>query len=171
MAFLALGYVLPMFGRGRRLRDLPYLKIFLIAFVWAGMTIGLPYLELKNSTTDAAFWQLFIERTCFIFALCIPFDIRDVDSDSRANVKTIPLSIGGGKAKIVGILALATCVSMVLLLKNNAIYTESQCFKLIIVYFLTLFILIKTNKQRHDFFFYGVVDGLILIQSLVIFFG
>jgi 4-hydroxybenzoate polyprenyltransferase len=171
MAFLALGYVLPILGRGRRLRDLAYLKIFLIALVWAGMTIGLPFLELKNATNNTAFWQLFIERACFIFALCIPFDIRDMAWDARTNVKTIPLSIGVKNAKIMGISALIIAVLMVLCLKSNAMYSESLSFKLIVVYFLTAFILVKTDEKRTDYFFYGVVDGLILAQSLVIIFG
>ncbi len=171
MAFLALGYVLPILGRGRRLRDLAHLKIFLIATVWAGMTVGLPYLELKNSTTNTAFWQLFIERACFIFALCIAFDIRDMDWDARANVKTIPLSMGVKNAKIVGILAIITSILMVLCLKNNAIYSESLSVKLVVVYLMALLILIKTDKSRSDYFFYGVVDGLILVLSLVIIFG
>jgi 4-hydroxybenzoate polyprenyltransferase len=171
MAILSLGYVLPILGNGRRLRDLAHLKIFLIALVWAGITIGLPYFELKNSTSNAAFWLLFTERACFIFALCIPFDIRDMEWDEQTNVKTIPLSMGVKKAKIVGVLALFISISMVLCLKNNAMYSASLSLKLIVVYLISAIILIKTNKERNDYFFYGVVDGLILIQSLVIILG
>jgi 4-hydroxybenzoate polyprenyltransferase len=171
MAFLSLGYVLPILGNGRRLRDLGHLKIFLIALVWAAITIGLPYLELKNSTTNTAFWLLFMERACFIFALCIPFDIRDMEWDEQTNVRTIPLSIGVKKAKIIGILALVIAVFMVLLLKNATIYSEILGYKLVILYSLTAFILVKTRQNRTDYFFYGVVDGLIFIQSLVIIFG
>ena len=136
MAIISLAYVLPIFGRGRRLRDFGHLKIFIIALVWAAMTVGLPHLDLKNSTSNTAFWQLFVERACFIFALCLSFDIRDMDWDARTNIKTIPLSIGVQKAKIVGILALFIAILMVILLKNESMYSESVSLKLIAVYLL-----------------------------------
>jgi 4-hydroxybenzoate polyprenyltransferase len=171
LAFLSFGYILPIFGGGRRLRDLAYLKIFLIAAVWAATTIGFPYFELKNSTTDAALWQLLIERSCFIFTLCIPFDIRDMAWDEQTNVRTIPLKIGAKNAKIVGVLALFIAILMLFLLKNAAIYSETQSLALAVLYSISAFILIKTHEKRSDYFFYGVVDGLILAQSLVIILG
>lgn len=168
MAFLSLGYVLPILGNGRRLRDLAYLKIFLIAIVWAAITVVLPLLDLKISTSNTFVLQLFLERACFIFALCIPFDIRDMDWDIKTNVKTIPLSIGVKNAKIMGIIALIIAISMVLILKNKAIYNEIIGIKLIIVYLISILILLKTNKNRNDYFFYGLIDGMILIQSWAI---
>ena len=167
MAFLSLGYVLPILGNGRRLRDIPYLKIFLIAIVWSIITVGLPFLELNNNISTLLFLRLFMGRSCFIFALCIPFDIRDMDWDSRTNVKTIPLSIGVEKAKILAIIALIVSLSMHYL-GNDKIRTHpAYNFKLIVVYTITAFIILKTHKNRSDYFFYGGVDGMILLQSLL----
>jgi hypothetical protein len=171
MAFLSLGYVLPILGNGRRLRDLAYLKIFLIALVWAAMTVGLPYLEVKNSIAISSFWLLFIERTCFIFALCIPFDIRDMDWDDQTNVKTIPLSMGVKNAKILGIFALIVAIVLVFILKNAEIYTSFQSYTQSFVYLMSIFLLYLTNKKRSDYFFYGLIDGMIFIQSLLLFWG
>lgn len=171
MAFLSLGYVLPILGNGRRLRDLAYLKIFLIAIVWAAITVVFPLLDLNIPMRNTFVSQLFIERACFIFALCIPFDIRDMDWDIKTNVKTIPLSIGVKNAKIMGISALIIAILMVLFLKSKAIYSEIICIKSIIIYLISILILIKTNKTYNDYFFYGLVDGMILIQSLIIIFN
>ncbi len=168
MAILSLGYVLPILGKGRRLRDLAYFKIFLIALVWAVITVLLPYLDRNKSFSNVSIWLLFIERVCFIFALCIPFDIRDIDWDAQTNVKTIPLSIGAKKSKILGIFALIIAISMVVFLKNATFYSDYLSLKLSIIYALTALILLKTHKNRPDFFFYGLVDGMIILQSLVI---
>jgi 4-hydroxybenzoate polyprenyltransferase len=168
LAALSLGYVLPILGNGRRLRDIAHLKIFVIALVWAATTIALPFLDLKNATSNICFWLLFIERTCFIFALCISFDIRDMDLDSQTNVKTIPLSMGAENAKICAISALIVALILVLLLRNNAMYNSALSLKLAIIYLLAGFLILKTHKNRTDYFFYGLIDGLILIQSLVI---
>ena len=167
MAFLSLGYVLPILGNRQRLRDIPYLKIFLIAIVWSVITVGLPFLELNNNTSTSQLLRLCVERSCFIFALCMPFDIRDMDWDSRTNVKTIPLSIGVEKAKILAILALIVSIFMHYL-GNDTIRTHPiHDFKIIIVYTITTFVILKTHKNRSDYFFYVGVDGLILLQSLL----
>ena len=169
MAILSLGYVLPILGKGRRLRDIGLLKIFLIAFVWAIITVVLPFLQIHHpSKNDLCLSLLCIERMCFIFALCIPFDIRDMDWDSRTNVKTIPLSIGSEKAKTVGYIALIISLSMSYLLMNLTNYSEMQFLGSAIIYLLTALMLSKTHKNRSDYFFYGGVDGLILGQSLTI---
>jgi 4-hydroxybenzoate polyprenyltransferase len=167
-AILSLSYVLPILGKGRRLRDLSYLKIFLIALVWSFTTVLLPYLDRNKPLSNIYIWQLFIERACFIFALCLPFDIRDIDWDSQTNVKTIPLSIGAKKSKIVGIFALIIACLMVILLKNATFYSDYLSLKLSVIYAITALILLKTHKNRPDYFFYGLVDGMIILQSLVI---
>jgi 4-hydroxybenzoate polyprenyltransferase len=168
MAILSLSYVLPILGKGRRLRDLSYLKIYLIALVWAFITVLLPYLDRNKSLSNINIWELFIERTCFIFALCLPFDIRDMDWDSQTNVKTIPLSIGEQKSKTMGIFALIIACLMVILLKRTSFYTDVLCLKLWVIYALSAIILLKTHKNRPDSFFYGLVDGMIILQSLAI---
>lgn len=170
--FLSLGYVLPILGNGRRLRDIPYLKIVLIAVVWSIITIGLPFLELSNNNNDTfRFLYLFAERSCFIFALCIPFDIRDMDWDSQTKVKTIPLTIGVRKAKILAIIvliiALTLSLSMSYLTKNKNINWVVQDFKSIVVYTITAYLVLKTHKNRSDYFFYGGIDGMILLKSIL----
>lgn len=169
MSILSLGYVLPILGKGRRLRDVGLLKIFLIAFVWSVVTVILPFLEINNHSKNGFLLSLMcLERMSFIFSLCISFDIRDMDWDSRTNVRTIPLSIGVEKAKIIGYVALIISLSTAYLLMNKGNYSKIQFLELVIVYLLTAFMLFKTDKNRSDYFFYGLVDGMILGQSLVI---
>jgi 4-hydroxybenzoate polyprenyltransferase len=168
MSFLSLGYVLPILNKKRRLRDVAYLKIFLIAFVWAVITVLLPIINSINSTNNHCIWQLFLERCCFIFALCIPFDIRDMTWDLKTNVKTIPLSIGVKNAKICAILTLTIAILMVLMLYKATIYTQLISLELIIMYLATALIIVKTKDNRSDYFFYGLIDGMILMHSLII---
>ena len=166
---LSLGYVLPILRKGRRLRDVGLLKIFLIVFVWAVVTVFLPFLEINKAPKSAVFLSLMcLERMCFIFALCIPFDIRDMDWDSRTNLKTIPLSIGTKKAKITGYFALILSISISYLLMNHNLYSKMQFLGLANVYSSTVFIISKAHKNQDDYFFYGGVDGMILAQSLAI---
>ncbi|MEO1714584.1 MAG: hypothetical protein AAFU60_14730, partial [Bacteroidota bacterium] len=89
---LSLGYVLPILAGGKRLRDLHYLKIFLVAGVWSWLTVIVPAWELGLGANIPA-WVLFFERSLFVFSITIPFDIRDLQVDQHTQVQTIPARI------------------------------------------------------------------------------
>ena len=86
------------------LREFPYLKIFLIGVSWGVVTVVLP---LINTSVNLDFSILIemVVRTLFVVAITIPFDVRDMYSDSP-NMKTIPQEIGASKAKILAYLLL-----------------------------------------------------------------
>ena len=80
LAIIVFMYSLPLFywkGRWWRLRELPSIKIFLITLTWSIVSVVLLVEEHQIEwTTDV--WLLFAHRLCFVFAITIPFDIRDL---------------------------------------------------------------------------------------------
>ncbi len=166
-AFFSLAYVLPVF-RGKRLRDLPFVKIFTIAFVWAFVTVILPVQEYGN-ILDSYVKLMFLERVLFVFSLTIPFDIRDIDVDIQTNVKTIPLSIGVQKAKYLGILALIGCVFIVFVLNMQGVYSFKNTIALLLTYIISILVVGFTRKSRSDYYYYGLTDGMMLLQGLFFF--
>lgn len=78
------------------LRDVPGLKMFLIAITWSYVTALVPAALYSAVGVDTVFEC--IMRTLLIVALVIPFDIRDVDYDD-AQMKTIPQVLGAGQAQ------------------------------------------------------------------------
>lgn len=166
-ALLSLAYVLPVF-RGKRLRDLPFVKIFTIAPVWAFVTVILPVQEYGN-ILDSHVKLMFLERALFVFALTIPFDIRDIDVDIQTNVKTIPLSIGVQKAQYLAILALVSCIFIVFSLNNQDVYSFKNTIALLLTYIVSILVVGFTRKDRNDYYFYGLTDGMMLLQSLFFF--
>lgn len=94
IALLTLFYSIPVFGNKKsifRLREIPYLKIFLIAFVWASSTILLPIIQSNTIFNKVHVITMLAERFFFVFAITIPFDIRDIEVDKQAGLKTIPI--------------------------------------------------------------------------------
>lgn len=164
-AALSLTYVLPILG-GRRLRDFPFVKIFTIAFVWAFVTVILPVQEYGQFSISPIL-PIFSEKILFIFALTIPFDIRDVDWDTKTNVKTIPLSIGIQNAKKLGILSLVGSIYIVFNLKNQDTYASINATALLLTYLTSIFIIAISRKDRSDYFFYGLTDGMLLLPSFL----
>ncbi len=92
---LTLGYALPFWKGKTRLRDLPFLKVFLIAFVWASVVcfLGIPGFRLQG-IQFLFFGQIFF----YTLGLTIPFDIRDIQRDPQ-DLRTIPQWAGVKPAK------------------------------------------------------------------------
>lgn len=100
LGFISFCYSLPFKGLG--LRAIPFLKLFLIAFVWAGSSIGL-LLVVHHSLLQH--YALFASVFFFVVGITIPFDIRDYPTDSK-ELKTIPQLIGIQYAKYLAISSL-----------------------------------------------------------------
>jgi 4-hydroxybenzoate polyprenyltransferase len=163
---LSLAYVLP-FLKGKRLRDLPYLKIIIISLVWAFVCVVLPTSIVGRG------WALpeslmFLEKALFIFALTIPFDIRDMKWDAETGVKTIPLSIGIEKAKRWSSYAIIGSFFLVIILSYFGVYSLKQYMALSISLILSEYLIQKTQVKNSNLFFYGLIDGQLMLQSLLI---
>ena len=93
-------YALPVLPQAKNLRSLGGLKVFLVAIVWSGITVILPYTEIgKVLIWDD--WVEVVQRILLVLVLLIPFEIRDLAYD-KPELKTIPQRIGVTQTKIFG---------------------------------------------------------------------
>lgn len=163
---VSLGYVLPVFGKGRRLRDFHYVKIFLIAITWAWVTVVMPVVDL-GLDNNPGLWLLVIERAVFIFAITLPFDIRDFQIDAHTGVKTIPGYIGMNATKKLSIYSLV--IAEVLAMINiGMVYSLREFAGVGFSFLLTAILIWKVDKIRHDYFYTGAVDGSMILQFLLV---
>jgi 4-hydroxybenzoate polyprenyltransferase len=153
---------------GRRLRDLPYLKIFLIAFSWSWITVLGPVV-LKEEPFSWAILLMLIERACFVFAITIPFDIRDLVLDQSAKVDTLPAYWGVSAAKRMAYGALFIC--FLAMVANGLIgcYSTSVLIALLLSLGSTAWLIRATHPQRHDYFFTGLLDGTMILQGILVY--
>ncbi len=170
IAILTLFYTLPFSRRNKaflRLRDIPALKIFLIAFVWSAATIFLPIIQTGFNYNGGHVAMMFMERFLFVFAITIPFDIRDMNADKQAGLKTIPLLIGVKNSLTISnicvVLFLAVCIFH---------YPIMDMSFLLPAYILSAFTtwLFLRNKRLQDlpYYHYAILDGAILLQGLLV---
>ncbi len=159
---IALGYVLPLLN-GRRLRDLPYLKIFLIALSWAWITVIAPA-QSAGLVIDRAIMLMALERACFIFAITIPFDIRDMTQDQLAKVSTLPSEWGILRAKKIALASLILMVILVLFNYWQGQYPSGACLGLLLSAASSAVLIWKATPEKHDYYFTGLLDGTMIIQ-------
>lgn len=166
-AFISLAYVFPIFKGKLRIRDFNYIKIFLIALVWAWVTVLLPALEWERMY-EWSTWLMAIERFIFIFAITLPFDIRDLKIDAHSAVKTIPGTIGIKPTKYLayGSLLLMVCCSLANF--QLGFYMTPSFLAICISAFTTGIFIHFSDRIVHDYYFTGLMDGTMIIQFLLV---
>lgn len=170
IAAITVFYSLPIFGNKRtifRLREIPYLKIFLIAFVWASSTILLPIIQSDNTFDRTQVIAMYVERFFFVFAITIPFDIRDIVADKQAGLKTIPLLLNENESLAISYLSL-----FVFFIISFFHYQMLDYWFIILplsISALTTFMFLNSKKIRNvTYYHYGVLDGTMLLQGLLV---
>jgi 4-hydroxybenzoate polyprenyltransferase len=151
-----------------QLIQLTGMKTLLIALVWTGATVLVPVFFEEQSFDHLQISLLMTERFTFIFAIAIPFDIRDMLADKRSLLKTIPVEFGESTAlKISNIaLLLSLFIATFHYLDTNMIFIlPAYLFSIV-----STFIFINNKALKNvTFYHHGILDGSILLHGLFIF--
>lgn len=157
-------YPVPVPHRMIRFRNIPGLKLILIAFVWTGTTVWIPFLE--SGSTDIYFFSaLSLQRFFFLIALTIPFDIRDLSLDQQQSIRTIPSMVGVNAAKYLSLAFLLLSEGTILIM--DRLHPSGVSVSLSITNLVTL-VLISTKKIKKDDMYYLVyLDGMLILSFLI----
>ncbi len=168
-AFITIFYSLPIFKNQQylfRLREIPFLKIFLIAIVWSATTILLPIVQSGKSYEMLHVTLMLIERFLFVFAITIPFDIRDMNGDAQSGLKTIPLVVGVRQSMLL------SNTLIIFFLGLTAWHYHTSHFFVLPAFILsaisTLYFLNDKTLQKKAFYHYGILDGTMLFQGILV---
>ncbi|MCB2409377.1 UbiA family prenyltransferase [Hymenobacter lucidus] len=167
LAAISLLYSFPVakiHGRWRALRDFPLLKVFLIAYVWAAITVWVPALYLGKALTAPVVLLLFGRRFFFILALAFVFDIRDYTKDRLSGTRTFPGIFGVKAAKALALLCLLVSALLI-----PAGITPVHLLVLTIPIVLTGLIVWFADETRPDYYFALLADGVMVVQFLAVY--
>jgi len=158
------------------LRTIPGLKAVYISLLWTFSTVVFPSLLIGFRLEKGYLWLLAAERFFFILPLCIVFNIRDIDYDRKRGVRTLPVLIGVGATKIIS--ASLVFIFSALLIYRCYFYglvvkfgESMQPFvpALLVSGLITLLALLFADKKRSEYYYILVVDGMILLQAVLVF--
>ena len=145
-ALLTFFYTIPLL-KNKNLRNITGLKLIIVATVWAGVTVLLPLFD-NDIDLDATLWFSFVQRLLFVFALTLPFEIRDLNHDDLA-LGTLPQRVGVFKTKIIGIVLLLIS-SLMEFYKPESDWADIISFGLMSLVLL-IFLIISKRKQTKYF--------------------
>ena len=163
LAIVALLYNVPTSSKtlfAVPLRSIPFLKVFLIAYVWTSMSSIFPALIGAKSLLETPVLELGVAHFCFVLAITLPFDIRDVYRDANANLPTIPQLLGISRTKVVAIVSLAIFYITLYQKLNQLFFT---CFALSVVG-----LILGAKPTRKPIYFLLFMDGSIILYYLVV---
>ena len=174
---IPLGFILPVFlvsilyslpvipygGKRIPLRDVPFLKVFLVALVWSALTVALPLLVSGESLSSSYNLLLLLRRFLFIFALTLLFDIRDSRKDRLAGTVTFPGRFGSVFTKALSGAALLVFTILVFISETGSVLPAlalSAVAAGLVVYY--------AEEDRSDYYFAVLADGMMLLQFLAV---
>jgi hypothetical protein len=143
------------------LRSVGGLKVYLIALVWAGVTVFLPVIN-NQFDINADVLLTSLQRFIYIVVLMFPFEIRDLRYDSL-KLATIPQKIGVKKTKIIGV-ALLVLFFFLNFLKGEIIFKRILISTLITM--VTSLFLVYSKKEQETYYSSFWVEGLPILWLL-----
>lgn len=146
----------------QNLRDIPYLKIHLIAVSWSIILVVFPMLFADVALNEVFLW--FLAHYFFVLGITIPFDIRDLKYD-HVHQRTIPQVYGASRARIIAVLAILLFSVMLLYLEQTLWYNMTFFAAVLMQVLLIIFM----HKERGDLYCAGAIDGAIAVLGLAYF--
>lgn len=170
VAVITILYSFPLlpFKNKKRLKDFGLLKILTITYVWTLITVWFPMVALTRITPD--FQLVFMQRFAFMFVLCLAFDVRDMTSDSKKGIRTLPVALGTRWSYIIMYAGLVIFLILSILHFRHT-HQFMQLNGMIISALATFFMIEHAKKNNSDMFYLSGLDGMMLLQPLLVIAG
>jgi len=172
LALISLGYSLPLFSfqdKCYSLRNIPGVKLFLIAAIWSLSCVLLPILEMESNNEIIITLNdtiiLIAKRFLFIAAITVPFDIRDLFQDKTNELKTIPVILGEKTALLICQSFLAAYLILLFLFTDKL---DSNYFALTICTIITGWLIFKSKWEKNEYYYFFYLDGTMILQLILL---
>ncbi|SRX54281.1 hypothetical protein [Aequorivita sp. CIP111184] len=147
-------YAVP-FIKSKNLRRLSGVKIFVVAFVWAGVTVIVPVVA-SEVCFSGDLMLTFLQRVLIVIALILPFEIRDVPYDAQ-NLNTVPHKVGVKATKLIGEGVLLLCLVFEFFKED---YQVSYIISLLSFCVVLGWLIVVSKTQQSRYFASFWVEGL-----------
>ena len=164
LALLNFLYGLPFISQSN-LRSVAGIKIFIIAFVWAGTTVLLPLIS-----TPFLFQEViveFLQRFLLVIVLMIPFEIRDLKFD-KPELGTLPHVFGIKKTRYTGLILLFLVVLLELMKSYSS---PSLRLILLIMAAVCMISIMRATEDQNTYYSSFWVEGIPIFWWILIMFS
>jgi 4-hydroxybenzoate polyprenyltransferase len=163
-AFLTFLYSAPKIPSrlSRILSQIAIGKTLFLTFVWTYVTTVLPI--ILGSTGFHTEQLLFcLSRFFLIYAICILFDLRDKEADTAQGIRSLITYLSEGNVLKLFYLTIAAFVVSTVVLPLPGLMIGI----LLLPGFITAMLYRPNLQQQSDYYFYFVLDGLMMLSGLI----
>ena len=154
-------YAVPFLsGFQKNLRNISYLKIIVVAIVWAGFTTLIPVLVAEGLVSELLILSS-LQRLVLVIVLILPFDIRDVKYDA-ISLQTIPQKIGVKKTKKIGLILLLLAMVIEFIIAPTSLLRNV----FLGLFFVVLFFLMNAKINQSKYYSSFWVEGIPIVWYL-----
>ena len=171
MAFLYYGSISPTHST-HILRNIGWLKPFVIGFVWTGVVVLYPNIfhSIETSTpfqiSTNAYW-LFLSNFLFITVLCILFDIKDHIADHNSQIKTFVVKFGlkkTGYSILFPMILLGYLCGILFFI--NVGFSMVQVLINSIPFGLLVIVTWSMQRKQTILYYLAIIDGLMMVKAV-----
>ena len=161
---LSLFYFLPFI----KLRKNPWLKLSTLVIVWTMVTAVVPILLSCSQPFSGNNLLHIAVRFCFMMAICIPFDIRDLMIDKADSVSTIPQLLSENIARWIVFGFMFTYIILIILEYTSGVILLKVFIALMISALINAVLVLMSNSKRSEYFYVAGVDGTMILQGVLL---
>jgi 4-hydroxybenzoate polyprenyltransferase len=174
-ALFTIAYTLPLIKKEKkfvRLREITYLKIFTVAFVWSFVTVIVPILDFAGKVSVTEVFIIFIRRFLFIYAITIPFEIRDVEREKLFGNVSLPMIYGIKKIKTIGMVFIALFILLCALHEKYFGFVLDKRLNIFVPLALSGiaagFLILFASNKKSNWYFKFWTDGTMILQFILL---
>lgn len=168
-ALISLAYNVPG-TKGVGLRFIALIKLLLIVVTWVLVTVMLPVSAHGKWLPVADVLFIAAERTCFIFAITVPFDIRDLRLDKKYGLTTLPVVTGEQWAKRIASLAVVAFIGLVWFHEvYSGLYSMYTLLALVASAIIAGVLILTSGGRKGELHYTGWLDATMIIQCLLVY--
>ncbi len=174
---LALGYTFPIFPKKKSLRQIGWLKMITLSFIWTFSTLLLPLLLNDPASLTNESWlkvlSLFLQRFIFIAALSLLFNINDHEEDMRDGIRTFAVALGPEQSLRRGkwLMILLNSASLAWVLYGFGLLQPAPIAASVLFLLILFRAFDRFRPDPLESRFVMRYDGLMLIQALLLIFA
>lgn len=147
------------------LRRIAIAKTIYLAAAWTHITAFLPLVIQGNSLPAVQVWYV-VNRFFFIYAICIVFDRRDVESDRKAGIRSLITYFSAkGVDRLFGfsiLMVVITCAAM-------AQWLSVATVAALAIPSLMMAVLYNASRRStSDYLYYFLLDGLMALSAPIL---
>ena len=161
---LSLLYFLPFI----KLRKKPLLKLLTLSMVWTAATAVVPILLSSTEPFTQDNLLHILVRFCFMVAICIPFDIRDLQIDKTDSVSTIPHVLGENNAKWLAFVCMLIYIGLIFLEYSFGIFGLKVFLALLLSAVVNSVLVLMSSSERSEYFYVAGLDGTMILQGVLL---